>query len=198
MSTSPQPIFCDGCGLAASPTHIRERLARLEVATRYRPIHISVLFVDVSPDAGLDFYDVSSRPAGAREILLDALGIAVPSETSGASHASAIELRLTEFQRRGFFFASVSECPLAIVSAAQIIDRLGSTLLKRVQFSYRPKSVVLLSGALSPLVPMLARAGQGIRVIPDGAPIAWPRPGDSAGELAFRAACARIAETART
>jgi hypothetical protein len=205
VSATPQPIFCDGCGIAATPEHVRERLARLELATRFRPIHIGVLFLTPAPEAGLDFYDASPRPPAAREILLDALGIpaaaAEPARAPGESRdsgASATESRLAEFQRRGFFFASISECPLPDGAAAQAVARLAPTLAKRIQFSYKPKSVVLLSDALSSLVPLLAQAGQGIRIVPDGAALAWPRAGDRPAEAAFRAACARIADAART
>jgi hypothetical protein len=204
VSATPQTIFCDGCGAAATPEHIRERLVRLELATRFRPIHIGVLFLIPSPDAGSDFYDASARPPGAREILLDALGIPAAAEATAAQGepsapvASATESRLAEFQRRGFFLASVAECPLPEGAAAQAVERLAPTLVKRIQFSYKPKSVVLLSDALSPLAQLLARAGQGIRIVPDGKPIAWPRRGDGADDDAFRAACARIADAART
>jgi hypothetical protein len=204
VSASPQPILCDGCGAAATPEHIRERVERLELATRFRPIHISVLFLIPSPEAGLDFYDASPRPPGPREILLDALGIPSSAQSAavlGAQNepaASATESRLGDFQRHGFFFASVAECPLPAASAAQALEHLAPTLIKRIQFSYKPKSVVLLSDALSPLVPLLAQAGRGIRIAPDGEPLALPRAGDSASEAAFRAACARIATSART
>jgi hypothetical protein len=196
VSATSQPTLCDGCGLPASPEHIRQRLARLEAATRFRPIHIGVLFLIPSPPEGPDFYDPSPRPLGARELLLDALGIAAPSEAPGGDGAAAIESRLSDFQRRGFYFASLSECPLPESAASQALSRLGPTLLKRIQFSYKPKSVVLLSGALAPLLPMLAAAGQGIRVLPQGTPLAWPRRGDLSGEAAFRAGCACIATAA--
>src|SRR2546427_6593769 len=48
-------LNCDGCGQPASPEHVAKRLKRLEWATRFRPLHISVLFLGaVSPaeDAG--------------------------------------------------------------------------------------------------------------------------------------------------
>jgi hypothetical protein len=38
-------ILCDGCGQPATPEHIAERIHRLELATRYRPIHIQVLWL---------------------------------------------------------------------------------------------------------------------------------------------------------
>jgi len=175
-------------------------LAHLEIATRFRPIHIGVLFVIPSPEIGLDFYDAAPRPSGARELLLDALGIPSPASVSDVSGgADATESRLSEFQRRGFFFASVSECPLPDgAAAAQAIERLAPTLVKRIQFSYKPKSVVLLSDALAPIVRLLSAAGQGIRILPDGAPLEIPRPGDGAGAAEFRAACSRIADAARS
>jgi hypothetical protein len=196
VSASPQPIICDGCGIAASPEHLRERFARLELATRFRPIHIGVLFLVSAPDADLDFYESSPRAAGARELLLDALGAPNPPQSSGESNAT--ESRLIEFQRRGFYFASVSECPLPQDAAAQLVAQLAPTLLKRIQFSYKPKAVILLSEALAPLVPLLAAAGHGIRILPDGAPLPWPPTGDPSRDAAFRAACARIADAART
>jgi hypothetical protein len=198
VSAAPQPILCDGCGVAASPEHIRERLARLEVATRFRPIHIGALFVAPAPDASGDFYDASPRKPGAREILLDALGLAAPSGASSGPAADAIESRLAEFQRRGYFFASVSECALPVAAAARTIERLAPTLLKRIQFSYRPKCVVLLSQSLTPLVPLLAAAGQGIRILPDGVPLSWPPSAEAARDAALFAACARIADASRT
>jgi len=199
VSATPQPILCDGCGVAATPEHIRERLARLEVATRFRPIHIGVLFLIPSPETGQDFYDASPRPPGARELLLDALGISAAAATPALrepteSGPSSSESRLAEFQRRGFFFASVAECALPAGAAAQAVERLAPTLVKRIQFSSQPKSVVLLSDALSSLVPLLARAAPGIRIAPDGQPIPWPRAGNRPAEAAFRSACASIVD----
>jgi len=206
VSVTPQPILCDGCGLPASPEHIRERLARLELATRFRPIHISVLFVTPAPEADVDFYDITAPPSPAHDLLLAALSIS-PSETaatadrgpsdansqSTAAAASATELRLAEFQRRGFYFASTCECPLPHAVATQAVERLAPTFLKRVQFSYKPKFVVLLSDLLAPMVPLLCAGGQGIRILPDGQPLPFPRQGDRFAETAFRAACAHIA-----
>jgi hypothetical protein len=97
---------------------------------------------------------------GARELLLDALGVPNPPQNSGEanSEVNSIESRLIEFQRRGFYFASVSECPLPPGDAAQALTQLAPTLLKRIRFSYKPKSVALLSQSLTRLVPMLRAA----------------------------------------
>ena len=56
-------IVCDGCGRPATPEHIHERLARLEWATRFRPIHIQLLVLISAPPTGADFYDASEEIA---------------------------------------------------------------------------------------------------------------------------------------
>lgn len=194
VNVSPQPIFCDGCGIAASPEHIQQRLARLELATRFRPTHIAVLIVIASPDVRGDFYN-AARPLSLRDQLLDGLGIA--SAPHSADAAVVTESRLAEFQRRGFYLAAVSECPLADETCAQSIARLAETLLKRIRLSYKPKAVVLVSESLAPILAPLADS-PGIRVLPDGKPVVCPAPGDSLANASFHAACARIAEAART
>jgi hypothetical protein len=40
---------CDGCGAQADDAHIRRRIERLELSTRFRPIHIQVLLIDAAP-----------------------------------------------------------------------------------------------------------------------------------------------------
>ena len=42
---------CDGCGAQVDEAHIRQRIERLELATRFRPIHIQVLLLDAAPPA---------------------------------------------------------------------------------------------------------------------------------------------------
>lgn len=50
---------CDGCGVQADGDHIRRRIERLELATRFRPIHIHVLLVDAAPPSRLEDYFIS-------------------------------------------------------------------------------------------------------------------------------------------
>jgi hypothetical protein len=65
MDASAQRLPCDGCGLPASPEHIAARIRRLELATRFRPLHIGILFVSPAPPLQPedDFY----APAASRE-----------------------------------------------------------------------------------------------------------------------------------
>jgi len=157
-------IACDGCGLPASPAHIAERVGRLELATRFRPIHIGVLFVAAAPLARPedDFY----RPPESREFFdpfLETVGIpASRNEThAGVNAIEGDTARLVEFQHRGYYLAYLSECPISVqddnVDAA--IPRLGSTLIRRVRFNYKPKHIAILGANLSPLCDILEKAG---------------------------------------
>src|ERR1700738_3778969 len=76
MNLNSTSIICDGCGLPPSPAHIAARVQRLELATRFRPIHIDVLFVALEPMPRMasDFY----RPPESRDFFdpfLSALNI---------------------------------------------------------------------------------------------------------------------------
>jgi hypothetical protein len=166
MKTSQNCLPCDGCGLPASPEHIRERVRRLELSTRFRPVHISVLFVALAPPAGKedDFYG----PAKLKEFFdpfLEALEIPASAQKLAAqADAHTADLaRLEEFQRRGYYLTYLSECPIGESgeTAAMTIARLGQTLIRRIRFSYRPKYVAPLGQELVPMVEMLIVAGIG-------------------------------------
>lgn len=98
------------------------------------------------------------------------------------------EAALAEFQHRGFYLAYACECTLdessigsgegtAPLSAIELAQRFGGTVMKRIQFSYKPKRIVLLSGATHDLIPMLEQAGLGDLLLLDrGAPFDL-RPG---------------------
>lgn len=135
---------CDGCGAMVDAEHIRQRIERLEIATRYRPVHIQTLLIGSAPPAKNDDYVYSSEKAGA------------------------------ELQRSGIFVVYTVECPLIDgADASDSVQRAGPTLIKRLQFSYKPKSIVLFSSATSELVPALREAGFGERLIlKEGAPFA--------------------------
>src|ERR1700680_2959281 len=93
MGTSPNYLPCDGCGLPASPEHIARRVRRLELSTRFRPVHIGLLFVARAPSVRPedDFYG----PAESKEFaapFLDAVEIHSPAEKAAPElDARAIE-----------------------------------------------------------------------------------------------------------
>ena len=175
-SAEPRPIACDSCGLPASPLHIADRLARLQLATRYRPVHISTLLICTAPPARLedDLYAWERQAASteSRSYLASLLAC-----TGIAAEKSPAE-QLAEFQRLGFYLARLVECPLqSSAKQADLAQRFGPTLLKRIQLSYKPRRIALLDPAAPGLVDVLiaaglrdslANAGQGI-VIPENA-----------------------------
>jgi hypothetical protein len=135
---------CDGCGVLVDAEHIRARIERLELATRYRPVHIQTLLIGDAPPARAEQYFYTSDTAGA------------------------------ELQRNGIYLVYAVECPLtAGADAGEAVGRVAPTLVKRVQFSYKPKSIVLFSAATASLIPSLRAAGLGeALVLSDGAPFA--------------------------
>jgi hypothetical protein len=169
---------CDGCGAQADDAHIRQRIERLELATRFRPVHISVLLVDAAPPARPEdyFYRAAASPsdrspAGREyfEALINSVGVdahAQPNE----------ETALAEFQRRGFFLIGAIECALADpVGAQAVIERAAPTLLRRVKISYKPKSIAILSAATQPLVAAFQQSDwAGQLILQDGKPFDDP------------------------
>jgi hypothetical protein len=188
MGEPSNAIVCDGCGLPASAEHMAQRLERLELATRFRPIHINVLFVALEPTARPedDFY----RPSESRDFFdsfLTAVDISTEPDTAG----------LLEFQRRGYYLTYLSECPSAprptVNSdadgdvALDCIPRLAPTLVKRIRFNYKPKYVALLGTTLRPLIEILVQSGMGPLLLLDrGGPLALPRTGDAPSLALFR------------
>ena len=182
MNPVNREIRCDGCGVVATPEHLRRRVERLEFATRFRPIHIDTLIVYPAPPQHVENYFY--RPAHSREqrnaasraffdAILSAAGINLVENKSE-------ELLLAEFQRAGFFVIESCECPLegTTLSSADLAARMAPSLLRRVQFSYKPKRILLLSSELAPLIPIFRQAGFGENLLlGDGKPLEIPAPG---------------------
>jgi len=196
METLTNYLPCDGCGLPASPQHISERLRRLELATRFRPVHIGVLFVALSPAVRMedDFYG----PAESNEFFdpfLEALEISPPA--SGASpELDARSARLAEFQRRGYYLAYLSECPIpeGQEPAASTIARLSPTLIRRIRFNYRPKHVVPLGQELIALADLFLRGGIApVLTLDGGQAVPSPRAGGREWMELFQRAMAKVA-----
>jgi hypothetical protein len=198
MEASPNCLPCDGCGLPASPEHIAERLRRLELSTRFRPVHIGVLFVALAPSLRVedDFYG----PAESKEFFdpfLDALEIP-PHAGKAAPELDALAIasaRLAEFQHRGDYLAYLSECPMPENGEppATTIARLSPTMLRRIRFNYKPKHIAPLGQELFPLVDLLRVAGIGpILTLDQGLDLPSPRTGDRGWMDLFQKAVASV------
>lgn len=166
-------IVCDGCGQPASPAHLARRFQRLEWATRYRPIHLHTLLLGaVSPVNQSDFlYSPDEVYGGEAAQVLSAAGILAQGKTADAIHS--------EFQRHGLFLAHVLECPLDPTQSngsggkdaapsldALLLARLPA-MFTRIRRSLKPKRLVLISAALSPLVEKFAAAQLGCELLLD-------------------------------
>jgi hypothetical protein len=168
---------CDGCGAQADGAHIRRRIERLELATRFRPIHIQVLLIDAAPPARPEdyFYHAANREdrsTGSRNYFDEIVKCSGPTIGPEMSQESA----LAEFQHRGFYLAHVRECPAEAADVlSESLERLGPTILRRVEKSYKPKYIVLLSASLGKLIPQFERSEMRDRLILDqGKPFLSP------------------------
>jgi hypothetical protein len=159
--------ICDGCGAPADEAHIRRRIERLEMATRFRPIHIQVLLLSDAPPTRIEDYfyrplrEGESRSPGAKDFFVEVMKAAGIDADAAANGEAA----LADFQHRGFYLADAVECP--VEAPAELNDRVtarASTLLKRIEFSYRPKHVVPLGAAVKALIPMLPSSSMGPRL----------------------------------
>jgi len=195
-------LICDGCQLPASDEHITRRLLRLEMASRFRPLRITTLFLAEAPPPRLEDYfywtgeDLNVR-GGLSRILFDELmsGLGIAPQ-SGA--AAADEACLAEFQKRGFFLADCLECPVeeivpgvrertARANPTELAHRYGASIAERVKNSYQPSRVVLVSTRTRHLIPIFEHAGLGQRLLLfHNLPLHFPHPHNPAAQAAFR------------
>jgi len=180
--------ICDGCAAQVDEAHIRRRLERLELATRFRPIHIQTLFLDAAPPPAP--HDYFYRAAGSAErsvasqMFFDELTKCVGRKPGAALDDDSA---LAEFQRHGFYLAYAVECPVeSPEQLAAAITRLASTVLLRVNTSYKPKFVAPISSVLRPLIPLLENNSWGERLIlHEGKPFHDPFLGDPQRQAEF-------------
>jgi hypothetical protein len=126
------------------------------------------------PPAPADFfYNVTAnRPARSSEASNYFRDLALCVRDSGEKPGTAEtseEAVLTEWQRRGLFLGYPVECPYE--SQAELANRIGvseKTLLLRLQTSYKPKFVALISEPAAALIDALRANGWGQRLILDG------------------------------
>jgi hypothetical protein len=162
---------CDSCGAECDDGHIRQRIERLELATRFRPIHISVLLIDWGPPARFEDYfyratkDRSQRSPASR-VYFDALVKCAGVQPGPDMDEDA---SLAEFQRHGFFLVGAVDCALdGPGDPSKVIERVAAVLVRRVNVSYKPKSVAFLSPETLGLVPVFQANGWGPRLILSG------------------------------
>jgi hypothetical protein len=191
--------LCDGCGAQVDEPHIRRRIERLELATRFRPIHIQVLVLDAAPlSAQEDYFYRAASPAprsAESQKFFDEITKCIGREPS---ETLTEESSLAEFQRRGFYLAYAVECPVELPEQlAAAVIRLAPTVLLRLNASYKPKFVAPVSAALQPIVSLLQNNSWVERLIlNNGKPFDHPRRGNAGQESAFGAALAhRLSES---
>jgi hypothetical protein len=199
MGTPPNQLPCDGCGLPASPEHIAQRLRRLELSTRFRPVHIGTLFIAFAPPVRPedDFYALAESEDFSGPFL-EALDIRRPAETPReTTDAPAADLaRLTEFQHRGHYLVYLSECPIPDDKEASgsTVDRLAPTLIRRVRFNYKSKYIALIGQELLPLVDVFRAEGIGpLLILDEGRPLPIPGTGPQEWMALFQRAVASVA-----
>jgi hypothetical protein len=209
---------CDGCLQPASDEHIARRFQRLELATRFRPIHIQLLILaEAPPSRPQDYFyylpaEFAERGGPARQVrgglsrvMFDELMGAVGIRAEGKNDESC----LAEFQRLGLFLADSLECPVEDVvpgvregqvhaNAFELSHRFGPTIVKRILHSYKPKHIALLSARTRHLIPFLEQAGLRDRLLLyQGLPLHFPHPHNPAAVTQFRAGMADLVERLR-
>jgi hypothetical protein len=168
--TTTLPVRCDGCGQPASPEHIAKRLARLEWTTRYRPVHIGTLLLGAAAprDDSAFLYAQTGNFAREAEVLLSAAGVSAAEKPA--------EVVLAEFQRAGFLLTYVMDCAVEPGSAADTDTLLADQLpavVTRIRRSLKPKTLVLISTVLAPVIGALRGVDLGCSLLlDDGKPFA--------------------------
>lgn len=180
---------CDGCGAEVDEAHIQRRIERLELATRFRPIHIQALLLGAAPPLKPEdyFYRAASNTderSVASRMWFDELAKCIGHAQGSLTQEDAL---LAEFQRRGFFLAYAVECPVESPSElAQKIKQLALTVLLRVNSSYRPKFIAPISRALQEVISLLQNKGWKDKLIlDDGKPFDDPFLGDPQRQAEF-------------
>ena len=180
---------CDGCGARVDEAHIRQRIERLELASRFRPVHIQVLLIDAAPPMRLE--DYFYRPVKDRAIrsVTSRMFFDEMAKLAGVSAGSEFEEEsvLAQFQSSGYFLAHAVECPIEDYDElGNTLRRLAPTVIKRIQASYKPKYVAPLSLPTQEVVRLFGLIGWGDRLILDeGGPFVDPFLGDPQNQAEF-------------
>jgi hypothetical protein len=183
---TPSPILCDSCRLPANSEHIHARMARLEEATRHRPFHIGLLLIRTAPPANSadDIYMWEHQGASEKahayiQSLFACVGIAPEKNPTQ---------QLADLQRHGVYIARLVECPLEENAPTNnLAEKYGPTLIKRINFSYKPRQIALLAPAAPGLADLLIKAGFSDKLVANGQGIEIPPPNDATAIAKVRA-----------
>lgn len=201
---SEPDTFCDGCGSKVSPEHLANRVQRIELASRYRPLRIRLLILAEAPPLRLQSYFYFPSHAEMQkgvlsraffDELMRALGF-LGEHDDDRDEATALQ----EFQKHGFFLADAIECPLEEVAPGlyegrssigwnDLAHRYSKALITRIQNSFAPTWIVPISKRLHRyLLPLLRDAGLGAKlVLYQNLPLPFPHPFNPAAQAQFRA-----------
>ena len=159
-------VVCDGCGLGTTSEHIANRLRRLELTTRYRPIHIQTVFLSAQSPAeeSAFLYGATEKFTGEAAALLNALRIEFVGRDA--------EAVLSEFQRKGFMLTHVLECvrdePGGATPQTEAFRKRLPAVIRKIRGSLKPKRVVVLSKELQPVVKELKAADTSVDWVLNG------------------------------
>jgi len=173
---------CEGCGTRADDTHISRRTARLELAKKFRPVQIKVLFLDSAPPNRIEdfFYnparDRADRSIASRMFFDELTKCAGTGEGTGMQEV----MLLGAFQGRGYFLTHALDCAFEDQADPQnSLRRVAPSVLKRIQEVYKPTYVVPLSQPTSGLIRLFGLIGWGERLVLDkGGPFVDPYLGN--------------------
>jgi hypothetical protein len=172
---------CEGCGARADDAHIRRRTERADLAQRFRPPQLRVLFLDGAPPVRIEDYfyratnDRSVRSVASRMYFDELLKCMAAPPGPATREDSAI----ADFQRHGFFLTSALECPFEEQPDPQnALRRSAPSAVKRVQ-ALDPSYIVPLSPPTQELIRLFGLIGWGDRlVLNHGGPFVDPYLGD--------------------
>jgi hypothetical protein len=180
---------CEGCGTRTDEAHIHSRAERIELAGRYRPTQIKVLFLDSAPPMRTeDFFYRSAADRTARSLASRMYFDELVKATGASAHSAAQEeAALTDFRRKGFFLSYGVECPFESEGELHAaLRRLAPTALKRVQYSLQPNYIVPLGSATKELIRLFGLIGWGDRLVLDKTgPFVDPYLGDLKKQATF-------------
>lgn len=159
--------ICESCGTRADDAHIQRRAERADLAQKFSPALIRVLFLDAAPPARIEDYfyraasDRSLRSVASRIYFDELLKCMLVPPSPRTREESA----LADFKRNSFFLTYALECPFEERSDPQGgMRRAAPSAVKRVQ-ALDPSYIVPLSAPTQELIRLFGLIGWGDRLV---------------------------------